>query len=214
MPKRKLGPVSLAGRGSGPPAGDRVRTGADDATPERLRQARTGGGACVDAQGVRRIAEPFDQLRARNLLDRADVAQNETLWQAGDRLRLHWHRARFDGLATLDLSRPQVDGGGEPGALTPTEAVLRHRTQIRRAAEAVGPRLLPYLRAVVIDAHPLAALHGMVTDTAHARTAEALALERLREALHRLCDHWSMHPNRRPLPIGHWRDPDPAAPRR
>ena len=210
MGKRKSAAVTLAGR---TPRHDKVRPGHEDATPERLRHARRSGGASVDGQGVRRLAEPFDLLRARNLLDRADSAANEVLWQAGDRLRTHWLRGLQDGFSALDISRPSVDGGGGPDAYTPTESGLKHREHFRRAAEAIGPRLLPYVVAVVIEAQPVAALRTMVADTGHARTAEALALERLREGLHRLCDVWRMRTSPRPRPFGSWRaDVDEAEP--
>ena len=214
MPKAKtLRRISLAGS-----ARDKVRPGHADATPERLEQARVHGAAAIDGQGVRRIADPFDVLRSRHLLDRTDPALNELLWQAGDRLRSHWHRTLLDGLATLDPARPSVDGGGgAAGALNPTEAALRHREHWHRAAECVGRRLFPYLEAVVVRAVPISALRGLVGDTAHARTADALVLERLREGLHRLTDLWSMHQHGRSLPVRSWHhepasDPKPPAP--
>ena len=204
---RSVRRVSLAGR----IAKDKVRLGFEDATPERLKQARLGGSASVDGQGLRRIAEPFDVLRARHLLDRTDAAVNEVLWQAGDRLRGHWHRGMLDGLSTLDPSRPSVDcGGGGPGALNPTESAVRHRQNWHRAAEWVGARLFPYVEGIVVSAQPIGALRGLVGDTAHARTADALVLERLREGLHRLADLWSMHRRHHPVPVRTWREPPPA----
>ena len=196
MPRR-IGPVSLAG-------GGRPSPGHQDATPERLRRAAADGEATVTPAGVRRIGDPFDALRSRNLLDRLDVVANETLWHAGDRLRAHWHRAGLDALSAVDLARPHVDGGGGgPGA--PSEAAGRHRDEMRRATAAIGPRLMPYVAGVVIEGRPVSALRGLVAESAHARTAEALALERLREGLHRLCALWRMDPEARPLPIAGWR---------
>ncbi len=196
MPRKQTAGVTLAGR---------VGRGHEDATPERLAQARLAGDAVVDRTGIRRIGDPFDLLRNRNLLDRIDAAANETLWHAGDRLRRHWYRARLDGLSAIDIARPSVDGGGS-SALAPSEAAQRHRDELRRATEAIGSRLMPYVAAVVIEARPVASLRPMVGDTAHPRTADALALERLREALHRLCALWRMTPSARPLPIESWRD--------
>ncbi len=202
MRKRTSAPVTLARGGAGRA---KPRTARDDATPERLRQARRGGTAEVDGAGVRRIGEPFDALRARNLLDRADRQGNEALWQAGDRLRGHWHLGKLNGLSALDVSRPAVDGGLGAGGLSPTEAALRHRDHFRRATEAVGPRLMPYVAGIVIEERAAGDLRALVTDTAHARTAEALVLERLREGLHRLCDLWRMGPKGRSAPIEGWR---------
>ena len=133
----------------------------------------------MDRAGVRRIGDGFDALRSRNLLDRLDVVMNETLWHAGERLRRHWHGAGYDGLSSIDLSRPSVDGGST-GGLAPSEAAQRHRDELRRAEAAVGPRLLPYLFGSVVEGRPLAALRVLAADAGHARTAEALALERLR----------------------------------
>lgn len=196
MPRRMRAAVSLAGTG-------RVAPGHEDATPERLRRAVEGGEARVEA-GVRRLADPFDALRGRNLLDRLDIAANETLWHAGDRLRAHWHGARLDALSAVDLTRPCVDGGGgDPGG--PGDAARRHRDAMRRAAAAIGPRLMPYVAAVVLEGRPVASLRGLVAESAHARTAEALALERLREGLHRLCALWRMDSEARPLPLAGWR---------
>ena len=205
MPRKTNRGVTLAIRA---PGLGKVGRGHDDATPERLAQARRAdgpGAAGVDGQGVRRIADAFDLLRRRNLLDRSDVAANETLWHAGDRLRGHWHRARLDGLSGVDLARPSVDGGVR-GSLAPGEAAQRHRDEFRRAAEAIGSRLMPFVTGLVIEGRPVASLRSLVHDTSHARTAEALALERLREGLHRLCSLWGMTPNARPLPIKAWRD--------
>ena len=205
MPRKTNRAVTLAAGATG---FGRVNRGHEDATPERLAQARRADGAgavALDGQGVRRITDAFDLLRKRNLLDRIDVAANETLWHAGDRLRGHWHRARLDGLSAVDLTRPSVDGGSG-GSLAPSEAAQRHRDEMRRAAEAIGPRLMPFVTGLVIEGRSVASLRDLVRDTSHARTAEALALERLREGLHRLCSLWDMRPNARPLPIKAWRD--------
>ncbi len=157
---------------------------------------------------MRRIGDPFDTLHARGLLDRQQPDTNALLWQAGDRLRRHWHMSRLDGLAAFDFMRESVDTSGA-FSMSPSEAALRHRDAVRAAMAAVGGRLWPYLNGMVLAARPLAELRTLVSDTGHARTAEALALERLREALHRLCDLWSMRPNARPLRIGGWRDTGP-----
>ena len=195
MPSKKV--VTLGGR---------VRSGHEDATAERLDHARRSGTAAVDGQGVRRIGDPFDTLHARGLLDRTKPEQNALLWQAGDRLRRHWHMSRLDGLAGFDFTRESVDVSPGQG-LTPSEAALRHREAIRAAMQAVGPRLWPYVAGVVLDAQPVVELRALVSDTGHARTAEALVLDRLREALHRLCDLWGMKIDSRPRRIGAWRDP-------
>ncbi len=197
MAHRTRPAVSLAGQ-------DRVPRGHQDATAERLREARRHGEARLDGAGVRRIGDPFDALRSRNLLDRLDIAANETLWHAGDRLRKHWYHARLDGLSAVDLTRPHVDGG-TAGDAAPCDAARRHRDELRRAVRAIGPRLMPYVAGVVLEGRPVASLRALVAESAHARTAEALALERLREGLHRLCAHWRMDPDARPLPIAGWR---------
>lgn len=186
---------------------DRVRPGHEDATRERIAHARRAGSADLDGQGVRRIGDPFDTLQARNLLDRQQPDLNALLWQAGDRLRRHWQMSRLDGLAAFDFTRESVDTSPGQG-ITPSEAALRHRDAVRAAMCAVGGRLWPYVNGMVLSARPLADLRRLVTDTAHARTAEALALDRLREGLHRLCDLWGMRPDTRPRRIGAWRDPD------
>lgn len=196
MPGAKRKTVSLGGQ-------RRVTAlphGALDATPERLRQALDRGGEIGAEAGVRRITDPFDALGQRGSLDRTDRRRNDTLLLAGRRFRTHWHGGRFDGLTALDFSKEVVDGGLGPNASTPTEAALRHRLAYGRAAAAVGPRLLPYLQAVVIEARPARELCHLVTDTGHDRTAEAIVVERLREALHRLVDHWSKPAGRCSLP--------------
>lgn len=199
MPARRKRPVSLAATAK---AGG-LRRGFTDATPERLRQAGGAGGTQIGPDGVRRMADPFDTLRSRGLLAPADPRLNDLLWQAGERFRQHWARAADDGLATIDLSRPAVDGG--PGGRdAPGPPGLRHAEALRAARAAVGPRLEPYLVGLVIDARPAAALAAEVTETGHARTAAALVLERLREALHRLCEHWRLIPRVRPTGIRAW----------
>ncbi len=204
MPRRKTDTVSLGGSA-------RVARGHADATPERLARARETGVAGVDGAGVRRIGDPFDALRSRNLLDRLDIAANETLWHAGERLRRHWVLSRLDQLSAVDPSRPCVDGGGGAGGGAPGEAAQRHRDEVRRAVAAIGARLMPYVEGVVLAGRPVASLRGLVGDSNHARTADALALERLREGLHRLCALWRMSPDARPLPIASWRAAGDAA---
>ena len=71
--------------------------------------------------------------------------------------------------------------------------------------------LMPFVTGILIEGRPVASLRDFVRDTSHARTAEALVLERLREGLHRLCGLWGLTPNARPLPIKAWRD-EAAAP--
>lgn len=190
----KRGKVSLAG-------------GAADATPERLARAARVGAVTADPGGTRRLADPFDLLRDRHLLDREDPGWNALLWDAGDRYRRHWHLSRLDGLKAFDFTREGVDGRNGADATTPTEAALRHRDALRAAGEAVGSRLLPYLDGIVIESRAVAVLRGLVADTGHARTAEALALERVREALHRLCGHWRLRPAAAARPVAGWREP-------
>ena len=183
---RRHKPVSLGGAKPYPP----LAPGAEDATPERLGHAvRTG--AVEAEEGVRRFADPLDLLRKRQILDRHDAGANDRLWEIGERFRRHWHRSRLDNLTAFDFSREIVDGAGGQGG-TPTEAATRHRAIVRKAEEAVGPRLLPILTGIVIEARPAAALVHLIQDTGHLRTAETLVVERLRECLHRLGEHWGM----------------------
>ncbi len=181
----------------------------EDATPERLRHATERGHARIDGQGIRRLGDTFDALHSRGLLDREDPDVNARLWQAGDRLRGHWHLARLDPLAAFDFRRDSVDGGpAAPG--TPAESALKHRDALRVAQDAVGPRLLPFLTGLVIDGRTVAELRPLVTDTGHARTADALVIERLREALHSLCEHWGMNRTGRPQPkLRAWQADEP-----
>ncbi len=199
MPKKS---VTLGGQGLAA-----VRRGHEDATPERLREAGRTGLARVDGQGVRRLGDPFDLLHARALLDRDSPDSNALLWQAGDRLRGHWHLGRLDPLTAFNFQRESVDGGGAPGA-SPTEAAMKHRDAYRHAAQAIGPRLMPYVTGLVLDGRTVADLRPLVTDTGHARTAEALVVERLREGLHRLVELWRMRAPARARRIGAWRDQD------
>ena len=185
----------------------RLAPGLVDATPERLAHAHRIGGASIDGEGVRRFADPFDLLRTRQVLDRHDGNRNDRLWQAGERFRRHWHLGHMDGLAAFDFTRESVDGTGGASATTPSEAALRHRDAFRRAREAVGTRLLPYLDGMVIEGRTAASLRSLVTDTGHERTAETLVVERLREALDRLCDLWGMQPVVTARPITGWREP-------
>lgn len=186
MAAGKRRPVSLGGT----PRYARLAPGAEDGSPERLAHAARDGAVLADAEGCRRLADAFDLLRARQKLDCGDAARNELLWQAGSRLRRHWHLGQMDGLTGFDFSRESVDGTGGAGATTPTEAALRHRDAYRGATEVVGPRLLPYLVGLAIEGRTVGDLCGLISETAHARTAEALVIERLRESLHRLCDLW------------------------
>lgn len=183
--------VSLGGRLSVPA----LPPGAIDATRERLIHALERGSVGIEA-GARRIADPFDVLRARGALDR-EPGRNDLLWRAGERWRQHWHAGRHEGWSTLDLARPSVDGGSRGAGVTPTESVLRHRDAFHRAEEAIGARLRPFLVGLVIEGRTVAHLAEAVAEAGHKRTAEAIVVERLREGLHRLIDHWGLDGGRR-----------------
>ncbi|WP_131194724.1 hypothetical protein [Lichenihabitans psoromatis] len=209
MSKAKRASVSLGGSRRI----SKVALGFEDATPERLSRAMGRGDVPVDSRGVRLIADPFDVLRNRQCLDRVDQTRNGVLWLAGDRFRRHWHLGRLDALTAFDFSRETVDGTGGAGASTPTEAALRHRDAYRAACEIVGARLLPVLIGFVIEGKCAADLRPLVTDTSHDRTAEALVIERLREALDRLCCFWGTQGSTRrsggPRPTGVSRELSP-----
>ena len=199
MAKRKT--VTLAGSRSGRVAKDHL-----DATPERLHHAEASGLSRVDGEGVRRVGDPFDLLHARNLLDRESPERNALLWQAGERLRRHWHAGRLDNLTAFDFTRDSVDVSGHGSATPPTESALRHRQAYRDALAGIGGRLSPYVTGIVVDARTVADLRPLVSDTGHARTADALVVERLREGLHRLCDLWRMQADSRPRRMRTWHE--------
>jgi hypothetical protein len=194
-------PVSLAGSKRYP----KLAPGAEDGTPERLAEAARTGEVGAE-NGVRRLADPFDLLRRRQTLHRRDPAVNDRLWEIGDRFRRHWHGSRLDSLTAFDFTRELVDGTSGQ-ATTPTEAATRHRAFIRKAAVAVGPRLMPILMGVVVEARQAATLAHLIGESDHARTAETLVIERLRESLHRLGDHWEMADD--PVPRGRYRAASP-----
>ena len=197
---RKAKRVTLAG-----PDGTRVRRGHEDATPERLLRARAGGEAAVDRAGVRRIGDGFDALRSRNLLDRLDVVVNETLWHAGERLRRHWHGAGYDGLSSIDLSRPSVDGwldrrtGAERGRSAASRRVAPGRSGGRPPTDALPARQRRRRSARWRSCGSSRQTRAMPAPPRRWRSSAC------GKACIGLCDLWRMRPNDRPLPLAAWR---------
>ena len=159
------------------------------------RQAEPEG-APVNPAGVRHVADPFDLLRNRNLLDRKDPAMNATLWFAGDRYRKYWHASGMCGVAAMDLTRAVVDGGSSAGGMPSSDYAMDCRKKLREANAVIGPRHAALFCAIVLHGQTIASQRHMIFDSEREKTADLIALERLRDCLHRLCDLWGMRPRR------------------
>jgi len=160
------------------------------ATPERL--AHSHGHAIGAGDRVQRVlAAPLDGLYARRALD-ADPERNALLYEAGQRYRHHWHRAGLCTLSAQDLGR--VGGGrGTPGwALPPTEAAAWHRGEYDRARACLGPYLMRWLDAIVIEERAPLEVARQTTRYADKTTATAIAMELLRSGLSLLAGHWGL----------------------
>lgn len=178
----------------------------EDATEQRKdRAVEAGGETFVDGQRVRRVADPLETLYRKGLLaprkesDTHEDPMNFVLYQAGVRYRQEWTGAGFVGIAAQDLTRDIVDGG--VGRNDGSDYAAECWKKVRAVADAVGPRLLPYLNGLTVDEKPVSKMAASVTDTRSQRLAEAIAMERVREALHRVAEVFNMHPNTRPRPI-------------
>jgi hypothetical protein len=172
------------------------------ATEERLQKA---SGATVGSDRVQRLADAFDRLHAKSLLDKDNAAVNEMLWRAGLQYRHHYHCAALSGIAAMDLTKDIVDGSGHADAESGADSIAHHREKVRAANVVIGLRCCPFFLGVVMHEQSAAELRHMVRETKDRNAADALVLDRLREALHRLADLYQMKPNDRAR-MRHWRD--------
>lgn len=178
----------------------------EDATEQRKdRAVEAGGEAWVDGQRVRRVADPLETLFRKGRLapaaagDKREHLMNAVLYHAGTRYRERWYGAGLTGVAAQDLTRDIVDGSrsGDDTSLYASACAA----DVREVARHVGPRLLPYLDGLVVEEKPVTKLAGAVSDTKSRVLAEAIAMERVREALHRVAEVFRLAPDTKARPI-------------
>ena len=170
------------------------------AEAERIaREARADAerqGAPVNPSGVRHVADAFDLLKVRNLLDKNNAGMNLTLWNAGALYRKFWYASGMCGLAAMDLTKDIVDGGSSAGGMPSSDYAMDCRKRLREANAVIGPRHAALFLAVVVHGDTIASQRHLIFDSEREKTADVIALERLKDCLHRLCDLWGMRPRR------------------
>ena len=163
---------------------------------ERLARSVEGHGAPVTPAGVRHVLEPFDLLRKRGLLDVRDAGMNDVMWYAGLKYRDYWMGAGLNPVSAMDLTKDIVDGGMAPSGMPTSDHAMTCRDRIRAANAQIGLRGVGIFCAVVLHGETIASQRSLVWESRNERTADALLLDRLRDALLRLCSLWSMKPRR------------------
>lgn len=106
---------------------------------------------------------------------------SDAQWTAAERYRDDVATASGGGLGMLRLT---VGGGGSGAGWLPGDAQVAARGRLRRAHEALGPRLGAVAEALVIGGLTLA------DGARRLRCAKAAAGDRLRETLDVLADHY------------------------
>ena len=155
-----------------------------DATPERLARAREHGQASErSADRLRRIADPFDVMRANRVLAPHDSSLNDLRWLIGDALRRLHQRASLNSLRTIDLERVGTTGFGPRCGLPQTEAALLARDKLRDAERIAGIAAWPILERIVIQGGGVRDCRGLIVEVATDWRADAICCDRLRVAL-------------------------------
>lgn len=186
-------------------------------TPERLARAgytvamQLGTGRVqvigADAKGllgydgvVRVEQAPLDRLHARGRLDEDDPERNRQLYEAGEKLLSHHHRAGLSGFVTAcnDLGRV---GRSDPARREViTETMERSRRALRTAEASVDPDAWLAVRAVVLHEQNLEDL-GRVLGFGNRHAAASVGLDRLRRGLRALAALWGFAPPERPTDL-------------
>jgi hypothetical protein len=140
---------------------------------------------------------PLDRLAARGDLAKTengkiDRHMNRILLEAGRRYFEHAYLSgMISALKAIDLAG--VGGGGDPACGMPAnEAQAHHRRQYRDAEQALGQYFSSVVDAIVLREQSLQAVGLRITPYRKAETAAAIALDRLKEGLLRLAQHFRM----------------------
>ena len=166
------------------------------AEAEKAARGAEAQGAPVNPSGVRHVADAFDLLRIRKLLDKNHAGMNQTLWDAGALYRKFWYASGMCGLAAMDLTKDIVDGGSSAGGMPSSDYAMDCRKRLREANAVIGPRHAALFLAVVVHGDTIASQRHLIFDSEREKTADMIALDRLKDCLHRLCDLWGMRPRR------------------
>ena len=177
-------PTSTKPRGRKPQAVGAAVQERLDATPERLARAREAGQAAIrDGERLRRIIDPFDNMRANRLLAPHDQRLNDLRWLIGESLRRTHQRAQLDALRAVAHDRLGATGFGPRPGLPQSEAALHARDKLRRAEERVGPHGWPIVARIVIEGAGVRDCRGFIPELATPWRADAVVADRLRVAL-------------------------------
>jgi hypothetical protein len=154
-----------------------------DATPERLARAREAGQASERVERVRRIADPFDLMRANRVLAPHDSRLNDLRWMIGEALRRLHHRASVNSLRTIDLERVGATGFGPRSGLPQSEMALQARDKLHEAERIAGAAAWPILERTVIQGGGIRDCRALILEVTTDWRADAISCDRLRVAL-------------------------------
>jgi hypothetical protein len=162
----------------------------------RVAVLAPGAKSPVDTEGrVRASQSPLDRLAVLGRLD-TDRDRNAKLYDAGDRLRLHWYLGGLGaGPGSIDLNRTG-GGSGHPAWLTPsTESAAYHRDRFRRARDGMEAGHWQVLFGICCG-EDTAEDAGRQAGFGSRDAAAAVALDRLRRGLELLAIAWGILPPR------------------
>ena len=150
--------------------------------------------------GFYRAPAPIERLRDRGSLDHMPHI-NEAMYQAANKLVVHFYEAGLGGIAAQDLSR-DVRGSGDGGAcgFPKTERAMHNRQKFREACKLMGwYETHPYKGAgrLVVD---VVCFEMSLTDAAKVHLSPGgsnearlgAGMERLRTGLFTLASHWRL----------------------
>lgn len=159
-------------------------------TPERLRHAE-GDFDIAKGTGAWRVSDvTLHRLYVRDQLDPHNKDRNKLYYDAGDALYHTWHKAGLSGYTGIDMDFVSGGDGDKSYMMPTTVASAICRGKLRVAQEAVGPHCWPILIAICVTGETAEEAGRRCTNYRAPMTARAVALDRLRNGLHRLAEEW------------------------
>jgi hypothetical protein len=150
---------------------------------ERLARARESGQMSERTERVRRIADPFDLMRANRILAPHDARLNDLRWMIGEALRRPHHRASLSSLRRIDLERIGATGFGPRSGLPQGEMALQARDKLRDAERIAGAAAWPILQRIVIQGGGVRDCRAFILEVTTDWRVDAILTDRLRVAL-------------------------------
>jgi hypothetical protein len=163
--------------------------GLNDPTPERLLKA--GKSSRKDAAEVVHFEDTLlERLAARGALEK-DAHRNRVLLVAGQRYFEHWYLSGMSPIGAQDLTRLR-GGDGASGGMPTSELQAHHRRAYREAVRELGPYFSAVVDPIVLNEQTVESVGLRISGYRDRNKAIAVALDRLKEGLTRLAEHFRL----------------------